>query len=309
LKKIKSNDFNLNLKLFNNFLRLEKSLSENSINSYNFDLNKLFEYLEYRNIIDVNNISESKLKSFISLQKKQYTRDDKIISEKTISRYISSFKTFFKFLESENIISSNPAELIETPKILRKLPDILTYNEITEILESVELNTSAGIRDRAILETMYACGLRVSELINLEINRIDFDDKFITVTGKGSKERIIPVGKYALNYIETYIAELRNSIRNHKSSDFLFLNLKGGKLSRMAIWNIVDKYTRKAGIDKDIHPHSFRHSFATHLLEGGADIRIIQELLGHADISTTQIYTHLDTSYLIEVHKTFHPRA
>ncbi|MBE2255986.1 MAG: site-specific tyrosine recombinase XerD [Ignavibacteria bacterium] len=304
-----SNDFNLNLKLFNNFLRLEKTLSENSIRSYNFDLTKLFEYLEFKGIEKVSKITDNDLKKFIQLQSKSLKKDDEVISDKTISRYISSFKSFFKFLESENIINSNPADLIESPKLKRNLPEVLSVDEINKILDSVDLSEKAGIRDRAILETMYACGLRVSELINLETNRIEFEEKLITVTGKGSKERIIPIGKYALNYIEKYINELRNFIKKEKSSNFLFLNLRGGKLSRMAIWNVVSKYAHKARIEKEIHPHTLRHSFATHLLEGGADIRIIQELLGHSDISTTQIYTHLDTTYLQEIHKTFHPRA
>lgn len=309
MRPINSNDFNLNLKLFNNFLRLEKTLSENSIRSYNFDLTKLFEYLEFKGIEKVSKISDSDLKKFIQLQSKSLKKDDEVISDKTISRYISSFKSFFKFLESENIINSNPADLIESPKLKRNLPEVLSVDEINKILESVDLSERAGIRDRAILETMYACGLRVSELINLETNRIEFEEKLITVTGKGSKERIIPIGKYALSYIEKYINELRNFIKKEKSSNYLFLNLRGGKLSRMAIWNVVSKYAHKAGIEKEIHPHTLRHSFATHLLEGGADIRIIQELLGHSDISTTQIYTHLDTTYLQEIHKTFHPRA
>ncbi len=309
MRPINSNDFNLNLKLFNNFLRLEKTLSENSIRSYNFDLTKLFEYLEFKGIEKVSKITDSDLKKFIQLQSKSLKKDDEVISDKTISRYISSFKSFFKFLESENIINSNPADLIESPKLKRNLPEVLSVDEINKILDSVDLSEKAGIRDRAILETMYACGLRVSELINLETNRIEFEEKLITVTGKGSKERIIPIGKYALNYIEKYINELRNFIKKEKSSNFLFLNLRGGKLSRMAIWNVVSKYAHKAGIEKEIHPHTLRHSFATHLLEGGADIRIIQELLGHSDISTTQIYTHLDTTYLQEIHKTFHPRA
>lgn len=309
MRPINSNDFNLNLKLFNNFLRLEKTLSENSIRSYNFDLTKLFEYLEFKGIEKVSKITDNDLKKFIQLQSKSLKKDDEVISDKTISRYISSFKSFFKFLESENIINSNPADLIESPKLKRNLPEVLSVDEINKILDSVDLSEKAGIRDRAILETMYACGLRVSELINLETNRIEFEEKLITVTGKGSKERIIPIGKYALNYIEKYINELRNFIKKEKSSNFLFLNLRGGKLSRMAIWNVVSKYAHKARIEKEIHPHTLRHSFATHLLEGGADIRIIQELLGHSDISTTQIYTHLDTTYLQEIHKTFHPRA
>ena len=189
------------------------------------------------------------------------------------------------------------------------MPSVLTIDEVNKILDAADINKKLGLRDRAILETMYASGLRVSEVIGLEINNIFFDDGFLRIFGKGSKERIVPIGKSALNYIEKYYNSERILIKNKDSQNYIFLNFRGRKMTRMSVWNIVKKYSALAGIKKEIHPHTLRHTFATHLLEGGADIRIIQEMLGHSDISTTQIYTHIDKEYLIEVHKSFHPRA
>lgn len=304
-----SEDLELHKKLFINYLRTERSLSENSISSYNFDLTKLFDFLKRKKIISVKEIDEKSLNDFLKIIKGSMNKNDEVFSVKSVTRYISSFRTFFKFLEAENHIKNNPAENLEAPKSARALPEVLTIDEINKILDSINLSEKAGLRDRAILETMYASGLRVSELTNLEISNIDFESGFLRVFGKGSKERIVPIGKSALSFIEEYITKLRDKIKNAKSLNYVFLNLRGGKLSRMGVWNIVDEYCKKADIKKDVHPHTFRHSFATHLLEGGADIRIIQEMLGHSDISTTQIYTHIDKEYLIEIHKTFHPRA
>ena len=303
-------DFELRKKLFNNFLRTEKSLSDNTINSYNFDLNKFFDYVRDVKLISlVKQIDESTVSDYIKYLRKSETKNQKSYSDKSINRFISSLKSFFNFLLSEKEISVNPLENIETPKTARILPNVLTINEIDEVLSKTDVKTKLGLRDRAILETMYATGLRVSELINLEISNVFFDDGFVRVIGKGSKERIVPIGRSALKFITKYINDSRQYLRSNRSENFLFLNFRGGKLSRMAIWDIVKKYCKLAHIDKEIHPHTLRHSFATHLLEGGADIRIIQEMLGHSDISTTQIYTHIDKEYLIEVHKSFHPRA
>jgi integrase/recombinase XerD len=304
-----SENLELHKKLFINYLRTERSLSENSIASYNFDLTKLFDFLKRKKMISVKEIDDKVLNDFLKIIKSSMNKNDEVFSVKSISRYISSFRTFFKFLEAENYIKNNPAENLEAPKSSRALPEVLTIDEINKILDSVNLSEKAGLRDRAILETMYASGLRVSELTNLEISNIDFESGFLRVFGKGSKERIVPIGKSALSFIAEYIKMLRDKIKNAKSLNYVFLNLRGGKLSRMGVWNIVDEYCKKANIKKEVHPHTFRHSFATHLLEGGADIRIIQEMLGHSDISTTQIYTHIDKEYLIEIHKTFHPRA
>jgi integrase/recombinase XerD len=304
------NDLENNIKLFINYLKLEKSLSENTISAYLFDLKLFLEYLEeVKKIKTTKDISENVLIDFISHISSRLNKREKNYSEKSVYRKISVLKSFFKYLVIEDVLKDNPAENIDTPKVSRLLPSVLTIDEVNKMLESVEIDSKQGLRDRAILETMYASGLRVSEVINLEINNIYFEDGFLRIFGKGAKERIVPIGKSALKYIEKYYNEGRNLIKNNDSHNFVFLNFRGIKMTRMSVWNIVKKYGKMAGIKKEIHPHTLRHTFATHLLEGGADIRIIQEMLGHSDISTTQIYTHIDKEYLIEVHKTFHPRA
>ena len=303
-------DFELQKKLFNNFLRTEKSLSENSIQSYNFDLDRFFAYVNDVKLVDsIKKIDEKIVSDYIGYLRKTETKRGNKYSEKSINRFISSLKSFFNFLLSENVIKNNPFENIDTPKTSKVLPTVLSINEVEEMLKVPDVKDRLGLRDKAILETMYASGLRVSELINLEISNIFFEEGFVRIIGKGSKERIVPIGRSALKYITKYIKESREFLKNSRSENYLFLNFRGSKLSRMAIWDIVRKYCKQAKIAKEIHPHTLRHSFATHLLEGGADIRIIQEMLGHSDISTTQIYTHIDIEYLIEVHKSFHPRA
>lgn len=304
------NDLENNIKLFINYLKLEKSLSENTIESYFFDLKMLISFIREKTEINrINEIDEKILINYISYIGKKQSKKDKCYSEKSLYRMISVLKSFFKFLVIEDIIQNNPAENLDSPKTARLLPTVLTIDEVNKMLDSVDLNDKYGLRDRAILETMYASGLRVSEVISLETNNIFFEDGFLRIFGKGSKERIVPIGKSALGFIEKYFNEERVLLKNQKSENFIFLNFRGSKLTRMAVWNIVKKFSKKAGIKKEIHPHTLRHTFATHLLEGGADIRIIQEMLGHSDISTTQIYTHIDKDYLIEVHKSFHPRA
>jgi integrase/recombinase XerD len=304
------NDLDNNIKLFKNYLKLEKSLSDNTISSYLFDLKLFAEYIEDdKKIKTTKDISEKVLIDFISYVFNKLNKREKNYSEKSIYRKISVLKSFFKYLLIEDLLKDNPAENLDTPKITRLIPSVLTIDEVNKMLESVDTDSKQGLRDRAILETMYASGLRVSEVIDLEIKNIFFKDGFLRVFGKGAKERIVPIGKSALCYIEKYYNEDRNLVKNNDSHDFIFLNFRGKKMTRMSVWNIVKKYSSMAGIEKKIHPHTLRHTFATHLLEGGADIRIIQEMLGHSDISTTQIYTHIDKEYLIEVHKTFHPRA
>jgi integrase/recombinase XerD len=303
-------DFESKLKMYNVFLKTEKNLSDNSVASYNSDIKKFFDYL--RNNTPVRNIeviSDDIIRKFIGYLKKSLNKTDEYFSEKSINRYISSLRSFFKFLESEKFIISNPLENIESARTPRTLPECLTYEEIDSLLSRPDINNKLELRDRALMELMYAAGLRVSEVLNLEISDVNFSEGYVRIFGKGSKERIVPVNETALLYINRYIGNCRNIIKNDKSGSTLFLNHRGGKMSRMAVWDIIKKYSIKAGIDKQIHPHTLRHSFATHLLEGGADIRIIQELLGHSDISTTQIYTHVEKEYLMEVHKTFHPRA
>ena len=206
-------------------------------------------------------------------------------------------------------IRLNPLEFFDSPKLSRKLPDILTIEEIEKILSQPDVNIPLGLRDKTILEIMYACGLRVSEVLTIKTSSVLYEDEVIRVIGKGSKERIVPIAASTLEWIKLYISNSRSKLAKSNSEDFLFLNWRGKALSRMAIWDIISKYSKMAKIAKKIHPHIFRHSFATHLLEGGADLRSIQEMLGHADISTTQIYTHVDISYLKQVHKEFHPRG
>lgn len=303
-------DIETNIKLFINYLKLEKSLSDNTISSYIFDLKLLSTYLQNETGIKSSaEISENNLIDFITHAGEMQSKREKKYSEKSIYRLISVLKSFFKYLATEDIIADNPAENLDSPRVSRTLPSVLTIDEVNKIFDSVNLSDKSGLRDRALLETMYASGLRVSEVINLEISSIFFEEGFLRILGKGSKERIVPIGLTALNYLEKYCNSERNQIKNQDSQNYVFLNFRGKRMSRMAVWNIVKKYSAAAGIRKEIHPHTLRHTFATHLLEGGADIRIIQEMLGHSDISTTQIYTHIDKEYLIEIHKTFHPRA
>jgi integrase/recombinase XerD len=303
-------DFNFYLKIFLNYLRTEKSLSENSVQSYILDLKKFFDYLEnIRKITDIKKINESIVLDFLKHLRNSKNKKGEYFKDKSINRYISSLKTYFKFLCSEDYLNDSPMEYIDTPKFTRELPSVLSIEEIDKIFAQVNLENQLGIRDRAILEVMYACGLRVSELINLEISDLFLKDGYIRVFGKGSKERIVPIGNSAVKFIEQYNRESRTFLKKPHTGNNLFLSYRGAKLSRMTVWDIVKKYCTLAGIRKEIHPHTLRHSFATHLLEGGADIRAIQEMLGHSDISTTQIYTHIDKEYLIEIHKTFHPRA
>lgn len=303
-------DLDFYKKQFVNYLRLEKSLSENTVQNYLFDLKHFFDYVtEEHNINEVKSVSDKIVESFVFYLRNKKNKKEEYYSIKSINRHISSLKTFFKFLLNEKNIDSNPTDIIDAPKTTRKLPDVLTIQEIESIFLKADVYDKLECRDRAIMETMYASGLRVSELINLHLNDIYTKDGILRIFGKGSKERIVPIGSSALKYISIYFEKSRPYLKKPDSEDFVFLNFRGRNLSRMAIWNILKKYSSMAGIKKDIHPHILRHSFATHLLEGGADIRIIQEMLGHSDISTTQIYTHIDRDYLIEVHKTFHPRG
>lgn len=303
-------DFELSQKLFVNFLKHEKSLSENTIKSYKLDLGKLFDYLLNVKLVEqVSKIREDDLIDFFKFANASGENSEEKFAIRTMSRYLSTFRSFFKYLESEKKIDVNPVENIDSPKIARIIPEYLSIEEVDAMLSKPDLSNRLGLRDKALLEAMYGSGLRVSEAINLTISNVFFKDEFIRVFGKGNKERIVPIGKTGLKFIERYINESRQFLRNSHSENFLFLNFRGKKLSRMGIYDIVRRYTKEAGIEKDVHPHTLRHSFATHLLQGGADIRIIQEMLGHADIATTQIYTHTNRDYLIEVHKTFHPRG
>lgn len=285
-------------------LKIEKNLSQNTIASYKNDVSQFLNYLSQNNIKDLSDVTSDKISGFFKLIK------DLGLSESSAARYFSSIKGFFKYLYKSRYIKNNPVEKVRAPKLSRKLPQVLNLPEVEKILKLPNVKEKLGLRDKAMLELFYACGTRVSELTNLKVSDLFLKDEVIRVLGKGSKERLIPIGSSAIKWIEEYLQKSRPLLaKKSKSENYLFLNLRGTKLSRMGIWKIVSLYVKESGIKKDVHPHTFRHSFATHLIEGGADLRAVQEMLGHADISTTQIYTHIDREYIKEVHKKYHPRG
>jgi len=292
------------LEEFIRYLRVERNAATNTIDSYSLDLKRYLRFLGQQEVRSAEKVERAHIISFLTLLR------DLGLTPRSISRNFSAVKSFHRFLISEEFSSTDPTENVEAPKRSRKLPDVLNPNEIELILEQPNVHHVLGVRDKAILETLYATGIRVSELIGLKQTNVLFDQKIIRVFGKGSKERVVPIGRSGLLWIRKYQEEARPRLaRRGQTNDILFLNARGKKLSRMSIWNIVHQFSVSAGIKKEVHPHTFRHSFATHLLEGGADLRAVQEMLGHADISTTQVYTHIDREYLKEVHRTFHPRG
>ncbi|MCB0702149.1 MAG: site-specific tyrosine recombinase XerD [Candidatus Kapaibacterium sp.] len=292
------------LKSFLYFIELEKGLADNTIYSYKNDLSRFIEFIYINNVSYYKDVSLELLESFFK------ELHELGLNNSSRARYLSAIREFYKFLNYKKVITDNKTEKLDLPKSSRKIPEVLSFNEVSLILDIIETQTNLGVRDRAMLETLYASGLRVSELINVKERDILFEEGIIRVFGKGSKERIVPIGSSALLFIRQYLSEVRFQLKNPKrNSEELFLNSRGGKLSRMGVWKIIDKYVKMTNIEKNVHPHTFRHSFATHLLEGGADLRAVQEMLGHSDISTTQIYTHIDNQYLKEIHKSFHPRA
>jgi integrase/recombinase XerD len=292
------------VKEYLSLLKIEKNLSENSISSYRNDLHKLIVFFDDLNLSDLNKVSAKHITDFFAKQ-----REDGLTST-SVSRYASSVRGFFSYLKQQNYIQNNPTSKLSSTKLSRNLPSVLSFIEIENILDKPNIKTNLGLRDKAILEVLYSSGLRVSEALNLKISDLFLDDEVIRVIGKGSKQRIIPIGSSARQWLIEYLVRVRPLLQKKmKSENLVFLNSKGSKLSRMAIWKIVKKYCDEAGVDKEVHPHTFRHSFATHLLEGGADLRAVQEMLGHSDISTTQIYTHIDREYVKQVHRDFHPRG
>jgi integrase/recombinase XerD len=287
-----------------NFLRLEKGSSQHTLHSYQFDLAKYRAFLVNRNIIAASKVNEENLTEFLKELAQKH------LSPRSVARILSAVRGFHRFLVGEGMHDDDPTENIDTPKRSKTLPGVLSVAEIDAILKQPDTRKPLGVRDRAMLEVLYATGVRVSELTNLKQSNLMFESDLILVFGKGSKERLVPIGSSAIDWVTRYQRDVRIHLaKGGRSQDVLFLNFRGGKLSRAAIRDLVAKYARAAGIKKEIHPHTFRHSFATHLLEGGADLRAVQEMLGHVDISTTQIYTHIDREYLKEVHRTFHPRA
>jgi integrase/recombinase XerD len=297
-------DWKSSIKGFQHYLKLEKSLSANSIDAYLRDIEKLHQYLEMTGDITMpENISLEQLEQFVQYIHKLGLND------RSQARIISGIRAFYKFLLMEDAINHNPTELLEGPKLSRKLPDTLSYDEINQLINVIDLSTPEGTRNKAMLETLYSCGLRVSELVNLKISNLFLEVEFIKVVGKGNKERLIPIGSDAIKYINIYRSTVRNQIGiKPGSEDYLFLNRRGNLLSRVMVFMIIKELAAKAGITKSISPHTFRHSFATHLVEGGADLRAVQEMLGHESITTTEIYTHLDREYLRETIAKYHPR-
>jgi integrase/recombinase XerD len=297
-------NWNQYIKSFKNYLKLEKSLSKNSIEAYLADVEKLTQFVDSNfNGLSPTQIDLSHLRAFI-----QWIAEIGI-SARSQARIISGLKAFFKFLLLEEIIQNNPTELLEGPRLSRKLPEVLSIQEINLIEAQIDRSKPEGERNFAIIETMYSCGLRVSEVIALQISNLYFNEGFIRVTGKGQKERLIPIGSLAIKAINRY----KNEVRLHQTikpqfEDIVFLNRRGAKLTREMVFMIVKDLTLKAGIQKNVSPHTFRHSFATHLVEGGADLRAVQEMLGHESITTTEIYTHLDRDFLKSAILQFHPR-
>lgn len=291
------------LKDYQLYLKIERGLSKNSINSYTLDVEKLINYLEE------NDINESPISiTTETIQQFIYTTA-KIINARSQSRLISGLRSFFNYLVFEDYIKSNPIELIESPKIGRKLPDTLSEQEIDTLINAIDLSKPEGERNRAILETLYGCGLRVSELINLKISDLFFDEGFVKVTGKGDKQRFVPIVSITQKYINIYKDQVRNHIKIQAGhEDTLFLNRRGKQLTRAMIFTIIKQLAEKIGLKKSISPHTFRHSFATHLLQNDADLRSIQLMLGHESITTTEIYVHMDKSHLTKVVEKYHPR-
>lgn len=301
--------FKQELDLYLQFVKLEKGLSENSVVSYKNDLERYLRYLVTdHKIRDLGGVTLSHIEEFLN-----FLVDEELLAASSLARNISSIRGFHEFAVVEGITQANPAELVELPKKAQKLPEVLDPQEIEKMLDAPDTSKPAGIRDKAILETLYGTGMRVSELTGLEQDMFIFEIGFIRVIGKGNKERLVPVGEIAQDAISHYTEHVRpafiNSDNPQKAKNKIFLNQRGGPLTRMSIWNIVQKAAKKADITKNVYPHIFRHSFATHLLEGGADLRAVQEMLGHSSILTTEIYTHIDRSFLRQVHKEFHPRA
>jgi len=291
---------------FKNYLKLERSLSNNSIDAYLLDIRKLTSFISenYSTSLSIENINVSIIESFI---KYLFKSESSTYSQ---ARIVSGLKSFFNYLLLEEKIDINPMELIDAPKLVRKLPETLSIQEIEIIINAVDLDSKEGMRNKAILETLYSCGLRVSELVNLKVQNLFLDIGFIKVLGKGMKERLVPIGTKAAECISIYMKENRTNLNISEGFEgYLFINRRGKNLTRNMIFIIVKDLVKKAGLNKNISPHTFRHSFATHLIEGGADLRAVQEMLGHESITTTEIYTHLNKNYLKEVVNKFHPRS
>ncbi len=297
--------FSAELQEFKSFLQIEKSLSENSVEAYFRDVEKLLNYLtQHKPKISLKTIEVSDLKEFIIYV------NNLLVSSRTQARIISGVRAFFKYLQLEGYVDNNPSLLLEMPVIGKKLPEVLSVEEIDLLESAIDLSKDEGHRNKAIIETLYSCGLRVSELTNLKISDLFFDLEFIKVTGKGNKERLVPINQSAINQINLYLKNYRQrKTIDPKYVDILFVNRRGKKLTRVMIFTIVKELAKASGLNKNISPHTFRHSFATHLVDGGADLIAVQEMLGHESIITTEIYTHLSKDYLRQTITDYHPRS
>ncbi len=293
------------LRNFRAHLKLERGMSDHTVSAYLRDLRKVPEFLTLRELeLPPAQLERRHLEEFLAYL------HDLGLGERSQARLLSALKTYYRYLITEELAAEDPTELLRGPKLSRAIPEVLSYDEIRRMLAAVDLSTDAGVRDRAILETLYACGLRVSELTGLRLTNLYLDIGYVKVVGKGNKERFVPIGDDAVKHLRLYLEGVRRRMLNidAKSEDIVFLHRRGGGLSRISVFNMVKKIAAAAGIDKVVSPHTFRHSFATHLIEGGADLKAVQDMLGHESILTTEIYTHLDTSYLRDTILTFHPR-
>ena len=302
-KQLPKNSVDAYLDNFLNYLMVEKGLSKNTIESYSRDLQKFITYLEKNNRSDISRVTNLEIMSFLVEIKSQG------LSSKSTGRNLSALRMFFKFLVQEGYLDVDPSINIESPKIRPNLPSVLSIAEVDSLLSQPDVKTTRGLRDRAMLELLYATGVRVSELVNLKLTSMNLDVGYIIAFGKGSKERIIPLGDTAKHYLKEYLVIARPNHTKGTTSSFLFLNPSGNNFSREGFWKMLKRHALKAGINKKLSPHTLRHSFATHLLERGADLRSVQIMLGHVDIATTQIYTHITQERLKKIHKQFHPRA
>lgn len=291
------------LEQFLDYVALEKGLSPNTRAAYASDLEHFLDYLSSQNIVSLNAVRRGHITDFLMDQK------DRGISTNSLCRRLVAIKVFFRYLQQEGLLAANVTEAMESPKIWKMLPGTLTYREVERLLASPDPSDRFGLRDQAILETMYGTGLRVSEIAGLTLNDLHLDEGYIRCVGKGNKERVVPIGEKARNVLQHYLNGSRPSLARNRPVMAVFLNYRGQPLSRKGLWKLLKKHARAAGITKNVKPHTLRHSFASHLLANGAPLRVIQEMLGHADISTTQIYTHVDPARLKSVHAQYHPRA
>ena len=291
------------LESFNDFLVLEQGASPRTDEAYGRDLARFATYAVSRGAVGPADVTARLLREYV------YHLKDLGLAPASIRRNVSALRTYFKFLLGEGRVTHDPSERLESPKRWRTLPEVLSVAEVDKLLASPTLDDPLVFRDRALLELAYGAGLRVSEWISIGVRDVMFDEGLVRVFGKGSKERLVPIGRRAIGALASYVRELRPRLEHGEGRGALFLNARGQPLTRMGAWKILQKYVARAGIEKHVSPHTLRHSFATHLLEGGADLRAVQEMLGHADISTTQIYTHVDREYLRTVHRQYHPRA